>query len=85
MVLFPMLLMLFALVMERFETRLNKVSVREREVEEFLDSASGAEVATLASDGFPNAFARFRRRRRKSSDWTDSEVSILDDRSRRAS
>ena len=64
-VLFPVLLMLFALAMERVEFRLRRLNVREQEVEEFLDQASQEEVATLATDGFPHAMARFNRRRRR--------------------
>lgn len=84
-VLFPVLLMLFALAMERFEARLNRVGVREQEVQEFLDSASSAEVATLAAEGFPNALARFRSRRRRGGDVIDDDVALLADRERRAS
>jgi hypothetical protein len=57
-VLFPVLLMLFALAMERVEFRLSKLGVREHEVEEFLDQASKSEVATLANEGFPHARKR---------------------------
>ncbi|MGF7123114.1 hypothetical protein AB4Z09_27990 [Rhodococcus sp. TAF43] len=64
-VLFPVLLMLFALAMERVEFRLRRLTVREQEVEEFLDQASQDEVATLANEGFPHALARFHRRRKK--------------------
>ncbi|NLV78183.1 MAG: hypothetical protein GXY65_02340 [Rhodococcus sp.] len=64
--LFPVLLMLFALAMERVESRLSRLSVREQEVEEFLDNADHADVATLAREGFPGALARFHRRRRRS-------------------
>ena len=67
-VLFPVLLLLFALAMERVEFRLRRLTVREQEVEEFLDQASQSEVATLASEGFPHALARFNRRRRRSDD-----------------
>ncbi|EOM75090.1 hypothetical protein Rrhod_3588 [Rhodococcus rhodnii LMG 5362] len=63
MILFPVLLMLFALSMERVEVRLRQLSVREQEVEEFLDQASGDEVATLAHDGMPHALQRFQNRR----------------------
>ncbi|KMJ51630.1 hypothetical protein HQO38_13265 [Rhodococcus fascians] len=63
-VLFPVLLMLFALAMERVEFRLSKLGVREHEVEEFLDQASKSEVATLANEGFPHALARFNTRKR---------------------
>ncbi|KQU28084.1 hypothetical protein HQ325_00985 [Rhodococcus sp. BP-349] len=84
-VLFPVLLMLFALAMERFEARLNRAGVREQEVQEFLDAASSAEVATLAAEGFPNALARFRTRRRRGGDVMEEDVALLDDRARRAS
>ncbi|MFD4293825.1 hypothetical protein ACFWPA_06520 [Rhodococcus sp. NPDC058505] len=71
-VLFPVLLMLFALAMERVEFRLSRLTVREQEVEEFLDKASHAEVATLAQEGLPRALARFHlRRRRGLADDTD--------------
>ncbi|WP_345346331.1 hypothetical protein [Rhodococcus olei] len=64
-VLFPVLLMLFALAMERVEFRLRRLTVREQEVQEFLDQASHAEVATLAQEGLPRALARFNRRRKR--------------------
>ncbi|MDI9918239.1 hypothetical protein [Rhodococcus sp. IEGM 1379] len=63
-ILFPVLLMLFALAMERVERRLRRLSVRENEVAEFLDQASQDDVAALASDGFPHAFARFHLQRK---------------------
>lgn len=63
MVLFPVLLMLFALAMERVEFRLSKLGVREQEVQEFLDQASTSEVATLANEGMPHALARFNSRK----------------------
>ncbi|RVW00985.1 hypothetical protein [Rhodococcus spongiicola] len=86
-VLFPVLLMLFALAMERVEFRLRRLTVREQEVEEFLDQASQDEVATLAADGFPNALARFNRRRRRGRrDAPDTVSADEDDQSpRRAS
>ncbi|MCX5043152.1 hypothetical protein OG921_08220 [Aldersonia sp. NBC_00410] len=62
-VLFPVLLMLFALAMERVEVRLSRLSVREEDVDEFLESASNAEVTTLAKTGLPDALARFHRRK----------------------
>lgn len=68
MVLFPVLLMLFALAMERVEYRLSRLTVREQEVQEFLDQASHAEVATLAQEGLPRALARFQRRRRRAAE-----------------
>lgn len=66
-VLFPVLLMLFALAMERVEFRLSKLGVREQEVQEFLDQASTSEVATLANEGMPHALARFNSRKRGTS------------------
>ena len=62
--LFPVLLMLFSLAMERVEFRLSKLGVREQEVQEFLDKASTSEVATLANEGFPHALDRFNNRKR---------------------
>lgn len=80
-VLFPVLLMLFALAMERVEFRLRRLTVRQQEVEEFLDQASQDEVATLASDGFPHALARFNRRRRRGAHrGADEHHSSEDDR-----
>lgn len=64
-VLFPMMLMLFALSMERVEARLSRLNVREQEVQEFRDQARGDDVAALAVEGFPNALARLRLRTRK--------------------
>lgn len=78
MVLFPVLLMLFALSMERVEFRLSKLGVREQEVQDFLDQASKSEVATLASDGFPHALDRFNDRKRgvpSGPDLTDQRAS----------
>jgi len=62
-VLFPVLLMLFALAMERVEFRLSRLTVREQEVQEFLEEANNAEVAALAKQTMPEALARFQRRR----------------------
>ncbi|AOW93657.1 hypothetical protein BFN03_16105 [Rhodococcus sp. WMMA185] len=74
-VLFPVLLMLFALAMERVEFRLSQLTVRQQEVEEFLDGASNDEVATLAKEGFPRALARFNRRRKHRSGFeTDDDA-----------
>lgn len=64
-VLFPVLLMLFALAMERVEFRLSQLTVREQEVQEFLDKASQADVAALAQEGLPRALARFHLRRKR--------------------
>lgn len=82
MALFPVLLMLFALAMERVEFRLSKIGVREHEVQEFVDQASTAEVVTLANEGFPHALARFnhRKRRRTPGSDADSHDSLADQR-----
>lgn len=64
-VLFPVLLMLFALAMERVEFRLRRLTVPEQEVQEFLDKASHDDVATIAQEGLPKALARFHLRRRR--------------------
>ncbi|MBC2641612.1 hypothetical protein ACFTWF_08900 [Rhodococcus sp. NPDC056960] len=84
-VLFPVLLMLFALAMERVEFRLRRLTVRQQEVEEFLDQASHDEVATLAHEGFPHALARFHRRRKGRADFETDDAAITEVGSRRAS
>jgi hypothetical protein len=84
-VLFPVLLMLFALAMERVEFRLRQLTVRQQEVEEFLDQASHDEVATLAHEGFPHALARFHRRRRGHSRFDSDDAAVTEVGSRRAS
>ncbi|GAA5097601.1 hypothetical protein [Nocardia iowensis] len=63
MVLFPVLLMLFALGMERVENRLRKLLEPDEEVQQYLDKASNAEVKELTRLGLPAAVARMRRRR----------------------
>ena len=63
-VVFPVLLMLFALSMERVESRLRRLSVEEDEVEQFLDSANPDEVNTFVREGLPRALTMFRLRRR---------------------
>ena len=62
--LIPLLLMVFALFMERVERRLKTSSVSEADVQEFLDSAQPEEVNTLMREGWTKAFAKFRLRRR---------------------
>ena len=62
--LFPLLLMVFALLMSRVEDRLKNTSVTEDEVEEFLDQARPEEVNTFISEGWGGALDRFRLRRR---------------------
>lgn len=63
MVLFPIALMLFALVMERVENRLRKLLEPDPEVQQYLDRATNAEVNDLTKLGLPAAAARPRRAR----------------------
>jgi hypothetical protein len=62
-VLFPPLLIAFLLVMERVEEPLRRPT-SQREVEEFLGSATPGEVGTLAHSGIRRAMSRWRVRRR---------------------
>ena len=62
--LFPLLLMVFALLMGRVEDRLHPAIVTEDEVGEFLDQARPDEVNTLIREGWTGALVRFRLRRR---------------------
>jgi hypothetical protein len=62
-ILFPPLLIAFLLVMERVEEPLRRPA-SAREVGEFLDTATPAEVGTLATSGIRRALFRWRRRRR---------------------
>lgn len=61
--LFPVLLMIFMLVMEHIEEPLTRVAL-ERDVEEFLDNANPAELDTLVREGPVSAMSRFRSRLR---------------------
>ncbi|MGU3293145.1 hypothetical protein [Williamsia sp. M5A3_1d] len=61
--LFPAVLMLFALAMEKMEHQINDDSVTRDDVEEFLAGAAPEQVETLAVDGFPAALDEFRARR----------------------
>jgi hypothetical protein len=63
---FPMLLMFFALSMERVETRLRRLTAEEGDVETFFEHASTADVNTFVQEGFPQASAVLRNRRRSS-------------------
>ena len=62
--LFPVLLMIFAVLMERLEARLQNVAVTENEIEEFLDHAQPEEVNTFVREGWGRALTVFRLRRR---------------------
>ncbi len=61
-ILFPPLLIAFLLVMERVEEPLRRPP-SQREVAEFLHTASPAEVGTLSRSGIRRAISRWRRRR----------------------
>jgi hypothetical protein len=63
-VLVPLLIMFFALGMERVEARLRQVTVNENDVEEFLEQARPSEVRALFSSGMSRALELFRLRRR---------------------
>lgn len=63
--LMPLLLMVFALLMERLEHRLRTTTMSEQDVEEFLDKAEPEEVNTFIREGWSRAMSMFRRRRRK--------------------
>jgi len=59
----PLLIMFFALAMERVESRLRHVAVHENEVEEFLEKARPDEVRALYGSGIGRALELFRLRR----------------------
>jgi hypothetical protein len=60
----PLLIMFFALGMERVEARLRQVAVAEKDVEEFLEQARPDEVRALFRQGIGRALELFRLRRR---------------------
>jgi hypothetical protein len=59
----PLLIMLFALFMERVEARLKNGAVREDEVEQLLDHPRPDEVRALYGHGIGRALELFRGRR----------------------
>ena len=61
--LFPVLLLIFMLVMERIEEPLTRVA-HERDVEDFLEHANPEELNTLVEEGTDTAVSRFRSRLR---------------------
>jgi hypothetical protein len=61
--LIPLVIMLFALFMERVEARLKNLTIRENEVEEFLEQAQPEEVEALYGHGIGRALELFRLRR----------------------
>jgi hypothetical protein len=63
----PLLIMFFALAMERVEVRLRHVAVQENEIEEFLEQARDDEMRALFGSGIGRALELFRTRRRRRS------------------
>lgn len=59
----PLAVLLFALFMERVESRLRNITVQETEVEEFLEQAQPNEVGALYGQGIGRALELFRLRR----------------------
>lgn len=77
--LFPAVLMLFALAMEKVQTRTDRLSVSRDNVEEFLESADSNDVDTLAKEGFPAALDELRTRRSGRHDGpADANAAIFD-------
>lgn len=60
-VLFPIVLLLFLLFMERVEEPLNQVA-DERDIEQFLDDANPEELEAFVREGTDSALSRFRQR-----------------------
>ena len=63
-VLVPLLVMFFALGMERVESRLRESTVREDELEQFLEQPEPEEVRALFRSGTGRALEMFRLRNR---------------------
>jgi hypothetical protein len=61
--LFPLVLLVFVLLMERVEEPMSR-GADEREIEQFLDDASRDELNTFVRDGTESALSRFRQRLR---------------------
>ena len=61
----PIVVMFFALFMERVESRLRPGAVQEDEVEAFLDNPQPDEVRALYGHGIGRALELFRVRRRR--------------------
>ncbi|MCW2577806.1 MAG: uncharacterized protein JWR28_270 [Modestobacter sp.] len=72
-ILFPPLLIAFLLVMERVEEPLRRPT-SQREVEDFLGTATPGEVGTLANSGVRRAMSRWRVRRRGRARSTPRQV-----------
>ena len=63
-VLVPLLVMFFALGMERVEARMRESAVRQDELDDFLERARPDEVKALFRSGTGRALELFRRRNR---------------------
>lgn len=63
-ILVPLLVMFFALGMERVEARMRESTVRQDELDDFLERAQPDEVNTLFKSGIARALERFRVRNR---------------------
>ncbi|MEZ5212379.1 MULTISPECIES: hypothetical protein [unclassified Gordonia (in: high G+C Gram-positive bacteria)] len=63
-IVFPFLLMLFALAMEKVQHNLDRLTVGGGQVDEFLESADDTDVSNLAKTGLPAALDELRNRRR---------------------
>ncbi len=61
-VLVPLLVMFFALAMERVESRLREATVRQEDLDDFLDHARPDEVGTMFRQGTSRALELFRLR-----------------------
>lgn len=61
--LFPGVLMFFALAMEKVQTRIDRLAVNRDDVIEFLETAGPEHVDTLATEGMPAALDELRNRR----------------------
>jgi hypothetical protein len=70
----PLLVMVFALLMERLEHRLRSTTMSGQDVEEFLDTAQPDEVNTFIREGWSRAMSMFRLRRRKDRPSTRSRL-----------
>lgn len=76
--LFPAVLMLFALAMEKVQARIDRDSVSRDHVEEFLETAGPEQVDTLATHGFPAALDELRSRRSRTEPTAGSPAAVLD-------
>ncbi|GAB2478828.1 hypothetical protein [Jatrophihabitans fulvus] len=61
LLLFPFVLLGFVLLMQRVEEPLNSVNT-DRDIEQFLEGASPAELDTFVREGTDSALSRFRTR-----------------------